>query len=323
MRSLALAVLLALVAHARPADACSFAYEPAEIWPKHGATDVPLNARITVRLLSPQNLTVTLEDGTGASIPLTFPPRLPLPDAVDAMILIGTPASPLAANTTYTITARDEFRPDVRATFTTGVGEDHTPPAFAGISSVAPETMTYPLNGCTSSCVAAVDGHLSRMHIDFPDMPADVAFAELHTRRDDGVEVRQPLPRLSPKEIGFSYGGYDSYSPALIPGGRTCVRIIAYDVAGNPAGGTTEVCANAAICPPRSMYQADACTPSDGCSEDAGYDPFAHVDPGPAASETGGCASSRPDGLLALAMTAMSWICLRRRRGRRLMREIP
>ena len=76
MWRMAIAATLALVVDVRPADSCSCAYEPAEIWPVQGATDVPLNARITVRSISTQNLTVTLRDETGATVPLVFTERL-------------------------------------------------------------------------------------------------------------------------------------------------------------------------------------------------------------------------------------------------------
>ena len=317
MWRIALAATLALVADVRPADSCSCAYEPAEIWPVHGATGVPLNARITVRLSSTQNLTVTLRDGTGATVPLMFPPRPALPDWVEVAILVGTPSAALAPNTTYTITAQDQYRPDVVATFTTGTIEDNTPPAFTGIASLEPETMTYPLNGCYDSCVSASDGHLSRMRFDFPALPADVVFAELRTHGDNDVVVRQPLPASGAKAIGFSGGACDQRSPVLVPGGRYCARLIAYDVAGNAAGGDTEVCATAEICPPRSMFPHDSCTPSDGCGPDAGYDPFdqGDVDPkGP--TDGGGCDASGGATwwTMALSMMAMSWVCARRRR---------
>ena len=120
MWRIALAVVLVLVAHVRPAHSCSCAYEPATIWPVNGAIGIPLNARITAHLFSTQTLTVTLRDGTGATVPLVFPPRPLLPDQVDERILVGTPSAALVPNTTYTITAQDPYRPDVVATFTTG-----------------------------------------------------------------------------------------------------------------------------------------------------------------------------------------------------------
>ena len=317
MWRLTLAVALALVVDTRRADACSCAYEPAQIWPKDGDTGVPLNARITVRLLQTQRLSVTLEDAEGNVVPLVVPPRPPLPDAVENVYFIAAPSAPLRPNTTYRVTARDEYRPDVFATFTTGISEDQTAPSFSGLVSLQPETMTYPLNGCTNSCVVASGGHLSRIRVDFAVLPSDVVFAELRTRGEDGVVVRMPIGDRNPKELGFYGSDCESGSPVLVPGGRYCARMIAYDVAGNASGESVEICADAAICPPRSMYSSDACTPSNGCGHDEGYDPFGQVDPDQA-PPGGGCASSHSVGAAALAMTVMSWIGAGRARRRRL-----
>lgn len=317
----ALAVLLALVADAKPSVACSCAYEPARIWPVDGATNVPLNTRITVRLLSTQELTITLRDEGGALVPLTLPPPPVGFDPIEYTLAFATPMATLSPNTAYTITAQDKYRPDVVATFTTGSTEDHTAPAFAGVSSVAPETMTYPLNTCSSSCVSAVDGHLSRMRLDFPDLPADVVFVESRTATEGRPVVRHALPTSHSKELGFFSSGCDGGSPVLSPDGTTCVRLIAYDVVGNASGGEKEVCATAAICPPRSMYPTDSCTPSDGCSTDSGYDPYETVEPDTNMNDSGCRATnSTPWWPLAFAMTVMSWFCVPRRSARRLHR---
>ena len=136
-------------------------------------------------------------------------------------------------------------------------------------------------------------------------------------RPRDGQLVRQPLSASGAKAIGFSGGECDQGPPVLIPGGRYCARLIAYDVAGNAAGGDTEVCATAEICPPRSLFPHDSGTPSDGCGPDAGHDPFDQVDVDPEGPpDGGGCDTSGGTRwwTMALTMMAMSWVCARRSR---------
>ncbi len=313
MWRIALAVAVALVVDARAADACSCAFPEPRISPANGAVDVPIDAKLIVRFAIADSIIVSLRDASGAGVALTTDIRRPY-GLYDGVTVFATPAAPLAANTTYTVTAHRTDAMETITSFRTGSATDQVPPSFGGITAFAPETMEYPIviNGgfCIATCISASDGHLSRIGIDAASVPADVVHLALLLRRADDTHVEEIPLSLAPP--------FDLTSDVCLPHARLeagvdyCARVVAYDVAGNRAGFETELCTTSATCQPTAT-DSGGCTPADACLP---------IDP-PTAADSGGCASSRPDGLLALVMTAMSWICIRRRPGRRLMREIP
>jgi len=298
-----LAVALALVADVRPASACICPGIFAIVSPRDGATDVPRNAIVIARYDSGAGR-IVVRDAVGIEVPTRLdvqPARRP------STMVFAVPLSPLAANTTYTAVLEDELRSDAVVTFATGDDEDHIPPTFAGISSFTPETMKYPIESCISSCVVEpLSGQISRIDLGFPELPPDAAHAAVRIR-GPGASEELPLSLYEPHRLGFET--CDTSSPPLDPGGEYCASIVIYDSAGNRAGENVEICAAAASCKPlaRGVDFPRNCEPTDECVP---------IESGPGGD---GCAVVHGNGWwLALAMTAMSWICARRSRRRRL-----
>jgi hypothetical protein len=281
MRALVL-VVLPLLLEARPAEACSCASEPPVTSPANGAAGVPRNANILVRDAAG---TVELREAeTDAVVAMTATRR--------GSTYVGVPDAPLAANTTYRLTLEGTFGTSSTTTFSTSDAMDLEPPAFAGLTSLSPETMTYPISSCYNSCVEAGGGHISRLHLALSDIPADAVLLTLQLSQAGVTGWREiTLDRERPDYLGFTT--CESRAPVLDPEGEYCARVIAYDIAGNRAGDDVEVCTATKRCAPKGFEGADNdCTPSTACESE------------------GGCQATRSPSWLALAGLAL----LRRRR---------
>src|SRR5258706_16461540 len=101
----------------------------------------------------------------------------------------------------------------------------------------------------------------------FPDPPGDAVFLDVQIY-PDGAESPPLLQEvgMTPGGLGDRLLGFRGCGPtavALTPGNGYCVRVTAYDAAGNAAGGDHLACAVAAACAP--MFDAMSCGPADAC----------------------------------------------------------
>lgn len=227
--------------------------------------------------------------------------------------VFASPTTPLAANTTYEVIAYGDPHGDgpppvvATTTFATGDTVDTSPPAFDGVSSIVLETMVYPIANdlgitCASSCVEHPDGRISRIHVDYPQAPADAVHVALQLRRADDTAIEEvPLVAWHPYDLG--YKACDVLAPPLVPGGDYCASVVAYDVAGNVAGTGVEVCTMVATCRPVATGSPN-CNPTDAC--------LPPEEPLPSS----GCATSRSPSWLLLA----ALVLVPKRRTRRAFR---
>jgi hypothetical protein len=178
----------------------------------------------------------------------------------------------------------DPLRTTITTTFATGADIDTTPPTFSGLTSMAPETMQYPIEGsCVSGCLTSSSGNVSRIHIDYPAPPIDAVHVAFELYDGTGTFVDETTMPSEPSTLlGFNECG--DRAPHLIPESNYCARVVAYDVAGNRSN-DTPLCATAKTCLPKvypytgtgnSCEPVDECLPNepapndDGCSVAAG-----------------------------------------------------
>ncbi len=203
-----LLVLLSVALTAKPARACScaFEFETRALLPRPNQIDVPTNTRVTVLRPPERSFAVNLIAPDGTSIPLTRTNRFRLgPDLVE----VAAPPSDLAPNTTYGVDVVGNGEPDFM--FTTGAAPDDSPPPepklglaeyteeggglFGGMSSCGESKIWTlpvrfdPLDG-TVLLLTEVDGSISS-----PTAPGDNALAEFRSvaegRREASVTVGQ------------------------------------------------------------------------------------------------------------------------------------
>jgi hypothetical protein len=277
MRLVAIGLIAAVasVGSVRRAHACSCGIEPPTVSPADHATDVPLNAIVIAQFGYGMTPTVELRDAvTGNVVPVTIEPRYPGDAFANGTTIFARPTSPLLPDTTYEVIAGNQLSPPAMTTFTTGETTDTVAPDFAGLVEMTPETMTYPIpqedgSFCISSCIGAPGGHISRMRFTYADPPADVVHLALRLRTEAGDVGEIPMPVSGDKLLGFSACQVES--PLLTPGTSYCGRLVAYDVAGNIAGDTVEICEATRTCAPkpRGSDNGDNCRPSDECIEEA------------------------------------------------------
>lgn len=265
MRALLLAAsTLVLVGDAPTASACSCASFAPTVSPKDGSTTVATNAAIIVEGPGGPDLAIEVQDiATAQSVPLTR--------ETHATFTIATPTVQLDANTSYTVvvTSMVQQRTVASSTFTTSSTADNAAPTFAGITSISPETMRYPIPNsggsgdvCISSCVVYRDGHVSRIRLEYDDPPPDTALLTLalYGGSDHALIDEMAITHLFGRTLGFDSCGADS--PELADGSEYCAQVVAYDVAGNATGSGIEACATATDCSPEL---GPDCGPSDSC----------------------------------------------------------
>jgi hypothetical protein len=264
---------------------CECGLPIAPISPANAATDVPVNA---VVYYDTSLMDVQLAVHVAAS-----DADVPVQIARHGTYLVATPTAPLAAGTTYAVLAGTQ-----RTTFTTGSASDITPPAFAGITSLAPETMAEPEQNDGSACVNCsveyMNGQVSRLRLGYDDPPADAVLlvASVYPAGDPASAHEIALTRFAwaDRMLGFTQCG--PLSPQLAADTMYCARITAYDAAGNAAGAGAESCDAAVACTP--MLDS-SCAPADACIPQP--PPQGHT---PAA----GCTTTSPSGWL-LALLAL------------------
>lgn len=302
MRSILVAAVLALLARSRPADACSCGLNPTPLSPRPAQTAVPTNAVLFFDTLLASPSGVTISGG------VTYTTE------THHGYVILRPTSPLAPNTTYTVTGTTAADP-WSMTFTTGAGADTTAPTFAGISAIAPEYMQLtPAStgqGCANCAVHySADHEVSRIHFAYPDPSPDTALlgVEIYIPGDSNplVEYLGTPAQLANRLLDFQ--GCAPIAPDLNDGVTYCARITAYDAAGNPAGAAAESCAMPTSCAPD--FDQATCSPTFTCLPgDNGSDPV--TDP-PGASHAGGCSTS--PGSASAALLVLATAASRRRR---------
>jgi MYXO-CTERM domain-containing protein len=307
VRGVVVCMLLAGVAVAteREGRACTCEVLSPIVSPREGASDVPRNAVVIATFQYANQPVLELVDvTTGQPVDLgwTVHPS----DRIGSFTVFARPAQLLAAGATYEILAapQADYR-EWRWRFTVGDSIDTTPPSFAGLRGAAFETMRYG-SGCTSSCIAARDGYVSRIRLDYDGAPSDAAYLELELRTLDGQSLaRMPVPGV---EVLGSHI-CEPRSPVLEPGTWYCARMIAYDVAGQPAGGTELFCGEAVSCAPALKEVGIFCEPSDLCEE--------AESPPPGLAPSAGCATGtdpRTPWLFALLGAAIAVVHRRSRR---------
>jgi MYXO-CTERM domain-containing protein len=300
MRALLLAAS-ALVVDSRTANACSCASPILTISPQNGSTSVATNAAIIVEGRGADLLIEVQDTATAQSVPLTR--------ETHATYAIATPTGPLNAGTTYSVvvTSMAQQRMVASSTFTTGSTVDMVPPTFAGILSISPETMVYPIPDsggpgvmCLNSCVVYRDAHVSRIRLEYDDPPPDTALLTLalYGGSDHALIDEMAITHLFGRTLGFGDCGLDS--PELADGSDYCAQVVAYDAAGNATGSAIEACANAIACAPE--VGAD-CGPSDAC------DPPAATEP-----KRSGCSTSGQDTMAPALLAILAILVARRRR---------
>jgi hypothetical protein len=272
------------------ADACSCHPVNPTRAPQHGATGVVVNAAIVARVGVGQS--VELRTGA-ASVAIDS-------EEIARGFVAIKPRLPLSPNTRYEVLVDNES-----STFMTGDQLDETPPAAATLRAITPETMSYPINGCVSSCVlksSVQGGHISRIGVDH-DLPSDAVFAviELRDEATDTID-RRPVSEL----LGFSVCD-QTVAPILEPEGSYCARIVSYDAAGQTSH-SEEVCSDAKRCNPiADPNSTNQCDPAPVCMV-------------PALS---GCAVGGYPAGLAVVMLALSPGWSRRSARRRRARATP
>lgn len=275
---------------------------PPLVVPAEGTTDVPLNARVIVQYEWILDTEIELRDAMTGEVVPTMQELRPAPGLQRSTVFIA-PMAALAANTSYTVVVPAVGNSSITTSFTTGDAVDTSPPAFAGLSALSLETMGFPVldedgSYCLSSCIEANDGRISRIRFDYPDPPADAVFVEMQLypiEQPLGVE-RVPVSASSPRFFG--YETCSARAPRLDPDAEYCARLVAYDMAGNTAGESNEICMTALRCEPRAVESSPglSCEPSDECV------PVLPIDEEP---DSGGCSTSHAaSGLSGLVVLA-------------------
>lgn len=268
MRLLLSATVLGCVLLGSPeaAEACSCGIPLPYTWPQHEARGVPLNTKLYVAYDDSSSFEITLRElATSEEVALVVESS-DIWLRTGQRLWVGSPAA-LEPQTEYQLTWQTEWV-WVQTTFTTGATMDMTPPSFEGLESIRLETMTYPIDGCRSSCVEDRSGHISRIHLDYT-YPEDAVIVILELL---DPTTRQPVDQLTMIRDGAShYLGFETCevrAPVLDPEGSYCARLTAYDLAGNASGGSVEICESVTRCAPEgSCEPAATCTPeSSGCS---------------------------------------------------------
>lgn len=278
------------LADPREAEACSCGYyENLRIAPLPDATDVPLNARISVTGVDVE-VVVLREVVSGVIVPLEVELR--------QRARIATPTNPLAPNTTYEIMYGAGGWPEQTQVFTTGAVEDHVPPEFDGLTQLQVDTMAWPVPSpdgsvCISSCYGVI-GTLERVELVAPAPREEVAFAQLELIR---AVDRVPIATIDlwPTDRSLGWGGCRSFPPDLEPGVDYCARLVMVDVAGNTSDGGVERCSTSVACMPA---MDSSCAPVARCTP---------IEPGEP-SEVRGCATtSGGEIVLALGVLGVAW----------------
>jgi MYXO-CTERM domain-containing protein len=303
-RVAALAIVLAALAAPR-AEACSCAESVFILAPRADQTDVPLNAVVVVESMQGPfaEIPVALRAEAGEPVAVTI--ALEDRPSTPGRTLIVRPATVLEARTTYVIEV-GTVSPLI-SRFTTGTARDDVPPDVLGLTSFTAETQVYPFadetgRQCVSSCVSSGTGHVDRVRFDY--LPtAELAWVRLELRRASEPEPFDHVT-LDPSASFLQSFSCEPRAPVFEPEGDVCARLVAFDSAGNAAGGDVELCGETVTCRPIAE-----CEPGSNC------DP---IHESPFAPRRDGCAvtPSRaptvPWLLLALALLAV-----RRRGGRR------
>jgi uncharacterized protein (TIGR03382 family) len=281
-------VAIAMVARPTPARACSCDGTPV-IAPV--GTTAPLDTRVIVTNLYSSFIELRLvESGTGREIPTT----LDVQGRYDGgqYWAVATPTELLQPRTAYRVELTGELTVDHE--FTTGEHTDDEPPAFAGIASAEPQVILAP-HACGSSCSSGSDLSSLRVSAAFP---ADVALVEI-TIDMDGIEVEHFGMAPDSVPLAFAFAGCLP-SIALDIRRTYCVRMTAYDLAGNAAGGEQEICTMPERCAQTTTcdYQNPVCEPEVASEPEA----------------ASGCTSSPgAPGALALLLLLSSSALVRRR----------
>jgi MYXO-CTERM domain-containing protein len=285
------AALLVSLGSPRRADACSCGIGRVTLSPVDNQPQVPVNGVVIATFDYAGTASIELRNvATQEVVPITQDNRRGDDSGFSPLTIIATPMTPLAPNTAYQITAHaDTLTTDKTTTFTTGTATDTTPPIFAGLVAMSPETMTWPIIdpngiGCAGSCTNVADGHISRVHFAYADPDPDTVYLAVQIRRADSDTYVERTLFNSAKYIGAEVCGVRA--PVLDPGVDYCARVVAYDVAGNIAGADAEVCTAAKICAPAKQ---GICEPADAC------DPLP-----PPEGESSGCTTTPATPLLAL-----------------------
>jgi uncharacterized protein (TIGR03382 family) len=160
------AALLAVLGCPRPADACTplpAGVHQRDPLPLVGASEVPINARVTVRYLSKQvalPATLALRDEAGADVAVDVTTI----DEGDVTIVVLTPRQALAVDSRYSLVDRLRLESECPATgdapctgdpveityFTTGLDADTTPPISVG-AMIATDYTPLGDNTCLST----------------------------------------------------------------------------------------------------------------------------------------------------------------------------
>lgn len=298
MRAGALVVAFGvLLGAARTTEACSCPGEPL-VRPEDGAVDVPLNARVLVLASWIGQVDLRRRDDAVNVV-------LSVEDSVarygSTRSVLARPLPGLDPETTYEVVLEGLTGQLVVSTFTTGSLRDDVAPEFTGATAIQPRRWradgTY-----YSSCWTRDEGTDSVL-VEHQAFGPDVAGAIMEVRRqgDPGPPWRTihpvPLyavPWLAPGQSWLSSDlcGYTN-APDLDEPGSYCVRVTAFDLAGNVAGAGVETCGVSETC--RLDDTVLGVTPSTPC-DPTPYPPAPAPDGGSGGEADGGYAGAADDG---------------------------
>jgi hypothetical protein len=261
-----LAALAAFVAHGQPSHACTCGERLIQTVPADGATGVPRNAVPVVRLDDPQptDRLFVRERDTGVEVPVVVEER----QYHEFMVLANLrPVALLSASTAYELVLESPtwFEPAPRtiATFITADQVDSEPPPFEGLAGFVGETTE--ISGCYNSCAQTYGWSFLRLRLDY-GQPADAAYYVLEVRHRTDLypatwRVLIPHPWYD-MHVLESETCAPAQPPPMIAGEPYCMRLAAYDLAGNSLGGDVERCAGAVAC---ELQLDDNCWPLPEC----------------------------------------------------------
>lgn len=279
--SIVVAVALAVLGEVGDAEACTCL--PSEVvLPVMGARNVPLNVQPVVSLA--EGSTIAFRRAFNGPIVAGQAAKVGRNGSSDVWRFV--PDDELEPDTDYVLEGSGTVW------FTTGTDRDDAAPMFTGATAVRIESMAERLQCHSGVCVEYQGGWHSRIQLE-AEQTDDADYYTLEFLDERGVVTDAILKRGVPEVRTASC---DTHPPALPPGERVCLRVIAYDLAANRAGNDSPLCEQPVHC--ETLYKDEHCTM-----------PLAQCEPAGCCAAGGGASGNLP------LVVLVAGFLRRRRRG--------
>jgi hypothetical protein len=246
--------------------------------PRAGAMDVPVNAVVVLRSVTPSFVLYDLTHDI--AVPTTVNP---FGDVSEAWIV--RPNQPLAPDTMFEMRS-GPLQVAIPLRFTTGSTTDDTPPIYDGFASFQAEVTDTSSAPCRNSCWSG--NAYRRLRLEYATPPDDAAMLLMEFDRPAGVPAAATVPlfrrySVSDWPLRLESGGCFPVAPSFAPDEDVCIRLVAFDMAGHRSGDPRQICKKAVAC---SARYSSACGVLDECAAGSEPSPEGGAGPGEDAGST-------------------------------------